>query len=380
MRIVITGGGTGGHLFPALAIAEALRRRRPEVEILFVGGDRIEARVVPEEGWPFARVSARGLPRRPGPAAAAALAITAVGTFQALRLLRRWRPDAVVATGGYVCVPVGCAAALLRVPLGVQEQNLRPGLATRLIARWARWVSIPHPEAAERLKGRRTEVTGVPLRRRAIEGDRERGLGRWGLDPDKLTLLVLGGSQGALSLNRAVCRLGDLLMFEQGIQILHQTGTEHGHWVRREIGHREHIGPPTLRHVAVPFLSEIADAYACADLVLCRAGACTLAELTAWGLPAILVPYPSAAEGHQEENAKVLTRAGAAILVPDADLGGTALVAAVQALMADGDRRARMAEASRALGRPAASGVVADLVLGLGAPQGTPHGEMEVPG
>lgn len=377
MRIIITGGGTGGHLFPALAIAEALRRRRPEVEILFVGGDRIEARVVPAEGWPFARIRARGLPRRAGLAAAAALAITAVGTLQALRLLRRWRPDAVVATGGYVCVPVGCAAALLGVPLGVQEQNLRPGLATRLIARWARWVSIPHPGAAERLRARRTEVTGIPLRRRALEGDREQGLSRWGLDPGRFTLLVLGGSQGALSLNRAVCRLGDLLMFESGLQILHQTGTEHAHWVAREIGHREHIGPPALRHVAVPFLDDIADAYACADLVLSRAGACTLAEVTAWGLPSILVPYPSAAEGHQEDNADVLVRAGAAVLVPDADLGGTALVAAVQALMADPPRRKRMADAGRALGRPDASAAVADLVLGLGIHDGAPHGETE---
>lgn len=371
MRIIITGGGTGGHLFPALAVAEALRCRRPDAEILFVGGDRIEARVVPAEGWPFARIRARGLPRRPGLAAASALATTAVGTLEALRLLRRWRPDAVVATGGYVCVPVGCAAAMLGVPLGVQEQNVCPGLATRLVARWARWVSVPHAEAAARVKARRTEVTGIPLRRRALEGDRERGLGRWGLDPGRFTLLVLGGSQGAMSLNQAVCRLGDLLMFEPGVQILHQTGAEHGHWVRREIGRREHVGPPALRHVAVPFLDDIADAYACADLALSRAGACTLAEMAAWGLPSILVPYPSAAGGHQEDNARVLVRAGAAVIVPDADLGGGALVSVVQALLADSDRRKRMADAGRALGRPDASAAVADLVLDLGTPGGT---------
>lgn len=365
MRIIITGGGTGGHLFPALAIAEALRRRRPGVEILFVGGDRIEARVVPAEGWPFARIRARGLPRRPGLAAASALATNAAGTLQALRLLRQWRPDAVVATGGYVCVPVGCAAALLGVPLGVQEQNVRPGMATRLIARWARWISIPHPEAAGRLRTRRTEITGIPLRRRALEGNRQRGMARWGLETGRLTLLVLGGSQGALSLNRAVCTLGDLLMFEPRLQILHQTGAEHAHWVQREIGHREHVGPPALRHVAVPFIDEIADAYACADLVLCRAGACTLAELNAWGLPSILVPYPGATERHQEDNAGILVRGGAAILVHDSDLGGTAIVEAVQALVADPPRRMRMANASRELGRPEASGMVADLVLGL---------------
>ncbi len=370
MRIVITGGGTGGHLFPALAIAEALRERRPDAEILFVGGDRIEARVVPEEGWAFAQVRARGLPRRLGLAAAWSLATTARGTFQALRLLRGWRPDAVVATGGYVCVPVGCAAALLHVPLGVQEQNLRPGLATRLIARWAEWVSIPHPEAAGHLRARRTEVTGIPLRRRAVQGDRRRGLERWGLDSGRTTLLVLGGSLGAMSLNRATCGMGDLLMFEAGLQILHQTGPEHLHWVRREIGHREHVGPPALRHVAVAFLDDIADAYACADLVISRAGAATLAELTAWGLPAILIPYPGAAEAHQEDNARILARDGAAVCLSDADLAGTVLVETVQAIIADPTRRGRMAEASRALGRPGASGAVADLVLGLASRSG----------
>ncbi|MGH7644239.1 MAG: undecaprenyldiphospho-muramoylpentapeptide beta-N-acetylglucosaminyltransferase [Gemmatimonadales bacterium] len=362
MRVLISGGGTGGHLYPGLAIAEALRAASPDVEILFVGGDRLEARVVPAEGWPFARIPARGLPRRPGLEMLWALATAALGTLRALRLLLRWKPDVVVATGGHVCVPVGLAAVVLGWPLVLQEQNLRPGLATRVLARWARWASVPHPDAGGRLRTRRTEVTGVPLRQRAVTGDRARGRQRWSLATDRLTLLVIGGSQGAASLNRATCRLADLLMYDDRLQILHHTGSEHLHWVREAIGHREHVGPPAITQRAVAFLDPIGDAYACADLVLCRGGASTLAEVTAWGLPAIVVPYPHAAAAHQEDNADVLVRAGAAVRVADADLEGTAPVEMVSALLADAPRRAAMGEASRRLGRPDAAEVVAALV------------------
>ncbi|MGH2404706.1 MAG: undecaprenyldiphospho-muramoylpentapeptide beta-N-acetylglucosaminyltransferase [bacterium] len=365
MKVVLSGGGTGGHLYPALAIAEALRRRRPEVEILFVGGDRIESRIVPQEGWAFQSIAARALPRRPGLSALLALGVTVAGIAQAVRILWRRRPDVVVATGGYVCLPVGCAAAILRMPLLIQEQNLRPGLAARILARWARCASLPHPDAAPYLGTRRSEVTGVPVRRQALEGDRARGMARWNLAADRLTLLVIGGSQGARSINRAVSRLGDLLMYDARLQILHHTGTEHLHEVLEAIGHREHVGPPAVRHIAVPFLDPIGDAYACADLVLCRAGASTLAEITAWGLPAVVVPYPYAG-GHQEENAAVLVRAGAAVQLDDGDLDGTALVQIVSSLLDDRPRRAAMAAASRGLGRPNAADIVAGLVEALG--------------
>jgi UDP-N-acetylglucosamine--N-acetylmuramyl-(pentapeptide) pyrophosphoryl-undecaprenol N-acetylglucosamine transferase len=362
---VITGGGTGGHLYPGLAIAEAIRRMAPDAEILFVGAARLDARVVPAEGWPFRAIAGRGLPRRPSTRMLAALAVNAWGAGQALRLLWRHRPDVVVATGGYVCAPVGAAAVALGIPLVLQEQNIRPGLANRLLARWAQWVSLPHGDAAKGLRARRVELTGVPLRRRALEGDRARALARWRLESGRLTLLVLGGSQGAHSLNKATARLADLLMYEERLQILHQTGTADLAWVREAIGHREHVGPPAIRHVASAFLDPIGDAYACADLVLCRAGASTLAEVTAWGLPAIVVPYPHAG-GHQEDNAAILVRAGAALRVADADLAGARLAELVGALLADPARRGAMARASRALGHPDAAERVAGLVLSMG--------------
>jgi UDP-N-acetylglucosamine--N-acetylmuramyl-(pentapeptide) pyrophosphoryl-undecaprenol N-acetylglucosamine transferase len=371
MRVIITGGGTGGHIYPGIAIAEALRRRKPETAILFVGGDRFEARAVPDEGWAFTSVTAARMPSRRGPRTLWSVAVMGAGAAHALWLVARWRPDAVVATGGYVCLPVGTAAAVLGKPLILQEQNAVPGQATRLLARWARSISVPNAEAAGRLPGRRTEVTGVPVRRRALEGDRARGQARWGLAPDRLTLLVIGGSQGALNLNRGISRMADLLMYEQRLQILHHTGGEHLQWVKQTIGHREHVGPPAIRQIAVPFLDPVGDAYACADLVVCRAGASTLAEVTAWGLPAVLVPYPHAADDHQEENAAVLERAGAAVRVADDALEGTALVDTVLGVIGDPARREKMSRASRGQGRPDAADAVAGIVLSTATQRST---------
>jgi UDP-N-acetylglucosamine--N-acetylmuramyl-(pentapeptide) pyrophosphoryl-undecaprenol N-acetylglucosamine transferase len=368
--VVVTGGGTGGHLYPGLAIAEAIRRLSPQTEILFIGGRRLEARVVPQEGWPFRAVAGQGLPRRSPVGAIRALGSIALGGVQALRVLTRWRPDVVVATGGYVCAPVGAAAVVLGIPLVLQEQNLHVGLANRVLARWSHWVSLPHQDAAVGLRARRVQVTGVPIRRRALEGDRARGLQRFGLEPGRRTLLVIGGSQGAHSLNTATCRLAEVLKHEAHLQILHQTGAADLAWVRDAIGRREHESPRALRHAAAAFLDPVGDAFACADLVLCRAGASSLAEITAWGLPAVLVPYPHAG-GHQEDNAGVLVRAGAAVRIGDADLAGEGLVEAVRSLLADPGRRAAMAQASRGLGHPDAADVVADLVLATGRVRAT---------
>jgi len=360
MRLVITGGGTGGHLYPGIAVAEVVQARVPGAEIRFIGGTRLEARILPQAGWAFETVPARPLPRRPGPGQAAAMLVNLAGAAQAAGSLRRWRPNAVLATGGYVAGPVGLAAVMLRIPLVIQEQNALPGLANFWLGRWARAISVPAPMPG--FPTERVVVTGVPVRPSILLGERGAARAAFGLDPDRLTILVLGGSQGAASLNRAISDAATLLMYER-MQILHQTGTEHLEWVRREIGHREHVGPPVIRQVAVAFIERMGDAYAAADLVVCRAGASTLAEVTAWGLPAILVPYPHAAGGHQEANAQRIVEAQAAELISDADLTGLRLADLVSALARDPARLRSMAEASRRIGRPDAAERVVDLLL-----------------
>ncbi|MGH2454009.1 MAG: undecaprenyldiphospho-muramoylpentapeptide beta-N-acetylglucosaminyltransferase [bacterium] len=361
MRLVITGGGTGGHLYPGLAVAEALRARMAEARIHFIGGTRIEARIVPEAGWPFERVPAHPLPRRPGLGQIKAVLVNLVGLARAAGRLALWRPDVVLATGGYVAGPVGLAAVLLGIPLVVQEQNEIPGLTNRWLGRWARRISLPSETRGGFPQGR-TVVTGVPVRPSVLRGERRVARAAFGLAVDRFTILTIGGSQGALALNQAVTEAGTLLMYEP-VQILHQTGGEHLEGVRRDIGHREHIGPPVLRQVAVPFIERMGDAYAAADLVICRAGASTLAEVTAWGLPAILVPYPHAAGDHQEANARRLAETGGAEVIPDPDLTGIRLAQALGTLLRQPARRREMAEAARAAAHPDAADRVVDLLL-----------------
>ena len=358
VRVVIAGGGTGGHVYPGLAIAEALVSIRPQAEVLFVGGGGLERRVVPQAGWPFRRVAARAWPRRLTWSLPWAMLLTVAGTAQAALLLQRWRPQVVVATGGYAAAPIGAAAAVLKIPLVVQEQNLYPGAANRILARWARVISVSHERATAHFGGK-VVVTGVPVRAGVLQGDRARGRQRFGLGDRRLTVLVLGGSQGARSLNAHVIEMAERLDGQAEVQILHQTGNEHEEWVRARL---RSLGG-SLRYVAVPFIEEMADAYACADLVVCRAGAGTLAEVTANGLPVIAVPYPYAAEGHQEANARLLESAGAAVVVLDRESNGVRLAQAVDALRADPSRLRAMAMASARLGRPQAAREVAALVV-----------------
>ena len=356
MRVVIACGGTGGHIYPALAVAEALRARDPSTDILFIGSGGLASRVIPSQGWPMEQVAARQLTRRLSWRAPWAVLVAFFGMVQAVRRLLVFRPAVVLSTGGYAAAPVGAAAALLRIPLVLQEQNLHPGVANRLLRRFARMISVPH-ESVARFFGVKAAVTGVPVGRAALNGERTRGLRRWGLHPGRPTVLVLGGSQGAQSLNEAIVEGAARLANPQTLQILHQTGPAHEGWVRARVAHLQ-----ALTYVAVGYIDDVADAYACADLVVCRAGASTLAEVTAHGLPCVAVPYPYAAEGHQEINARLHERAGAAVVVLDGELNGAGLAALLNRLISDPPALRAMAAASRRLGRPEAASQVATLV------------------
>jgi UDP-N-acetylglucosamine--N-acetylmuramyl-(pentapeptide) pyrophosphoryl-undecaprenol N-acetylglucosamine transferase len=358
MRVTIACGGTGGHIYPALAVAAALRARDASTDVLFIGAGGLESRLIPQAGWPFRRVAARQLSRRLSWRVPWAAAVTVAGTLQSTAHLRAFRPGVVLSAGGYAAAPVGAAAALLRIPLVLQEQNLHPGVTHRLLRRWARAVSVPHASAA-RVFGGKAVVTGVPIDpARVLGGARERGLRRFGLDPSRMTVLVLGGSQGARSINEAMVDAAPRLADPDRVQVLHQTGAAHEGWVSARAAR---LGRPV--YVAVGYIEDVADAYACADLVVCRAGASTLAEVTARGLPCIVVPYPHAAEGHQDVNARLHAVSGAAVLLPDRELSGARLAGLLDRLRADPAALRAMAAASRRLGRPDAAAQVAALVI-----------------
>jgi UDP-N-acetylglucosamine--N-acetylmuramyl-(pentapeptide) pyrophosphoryl-undecaprenol N-acetylglucosamine transferase len=359
--VVVAGGGTAGHVFPAIALAEALARDHG-AEVALVGSAAgQEARLVPAAGLAFHGVAADQLPREISARAARA-------TLTALRSVRACRPivedaDIVVGMGGYASVPAVLAAVRARRPMVLHEQNAVPGLANRLASRWARAVALSFAGAARRLpRARRTVVTGNPVRASILDVPASRhALAKeareaFGFDEDRRTLLVTGGSQGALRLDRAVTGALELMRDRDDLQVLVLSGP----------AHRDEVRAPAraaLRLAVVPFLDRMELAYAVADLAISRAGATSIAELTACGVPSILVPYPHATARHQEANARELERAGGAEVVPDADLSPQRLRERVDSLLGDPHRLAALAAGASSFARPDAAERLAGVVV-----------------
>lgn len=358
LRFLFAGGGTGGHLYPALAIAERLKKERPLAEILFVGTrGKIEARVVPEHGYAFRSIWISGIHRSFRPGNLVFPLKVVVSLVQSFFLIKEFRPSAVIGTGGYVCGPVLMAASWMGIPTFIHESNSYPGITTRLLAGRMTRVYLGFERARTWLKNvPHAEVTGTPTRESLGTASRAEGLRLFNLDPAKQTVLVMGGSQGAASINAAVAQSLESLE-KASAQVLWQTGTAEFEKLRalargRSIGW---VGA---------FIDRMDLAYAAADLVVCRSGATTLAEITQLGKPAILVPYPHAAADHQTFNARTLADVGAAVLIHDRDAAST-LRQAMLTLLSDPSRRLRMADACKALGKPDSTGEIAGKILAL---------------
>ncbi len=367
VRVLLTGGGTGGHVYPGLAVAEQLRRLAPDADIRFVGTRRgIEATLVPRAGWPLATVPASGFRGLGVVARLRFLLNFAAGGLASLALLLRRRPDVVLGTGGYVSAPVIAAARLLGIACAVQEQNAIPGSVNRLVGRWARRAYLGFAGAARWFPAGRCVATGNPVRAamaaaagQAPPGGAAPGGGH--------RVLVFGGSGGAATLNRAVTGAAADWDARGDLTVLAQTGPREFAAVRDAVL----AAAPGGRVQVVPYIDDMAGELARADLVVCRAGAMTLAELHCLGRPAVLVPFPHATDDHQTRNARDCEKAGAAVVVPDAECDGPRLQALVTSLLADPRRLAAMAAAARSLGRPEAAAVIAaDLLALAGHPAG----------
>lgn len=368
MNVVIAGGGTAGHVFPAIALAERLAAEGDTVS--FVGSpDGQEAIRVPAAGYPFHTVAAAPLKREVS-------LDTAKAPFVALRSVGAARPfvdhaDVVVGVGGYVSVPAVLAARRAHVPIVLHEQNAVPSLSNRFLSRFARVVAVSFERSAGAFGGRvRVEVTGNPIREQItrVSAHRpelaEEAWAALDLLPDRTTVVVFGGSLGALHVDQAVAQmlLGSGITERDDLQLLVLTGPDHLDVVS---GPGSRAMP--LRVRVLPFLDRIDHALAITDLAVARAGAGHIAELTACGLASILIPYPYATEDHQEANARSLVDAGAAELFLDADLSGERLSARILGLIDDRDRRSRMADAAALWGRPDAADRLAGLVHEVGA-------------
>lgn len=362
MRILITGGGTGGHIYPALAIANRLKEENHE--ILFVGAEgALDREIITREGFTFRSIPVLPLKRKFSFFIFKFGIKFITGFFQSFPILFNFKPHLIVGTGGYSSAPVGLAAYLLHIPLLIHEQNLYPGLTNRFLSRFAREIDITFPKSKEHFKRRKVKITGNPIREEILSLNKERALKNLKLRSRRFNLLVFGGSQGARAINYCLARILKKGLLEgKGLQLILLSGFFDFEYL---IQAAKSSKIPLL---IKPFLHNMADAYGAADLVISRAGATTLAELTACSLPAILIPYPRATRRHQEYNARHLAKEGAAMIILEKDLSPKRLADSILRLMEDRDRLKRMRERSRGLGRPWATDRVVESIHRLAPP------------
>lgn len=354
--VLFSGGGTGGHLYPALALARALVELRPDVRPFFVGAERgIEARVLPERGVEHALLPVRGFARGRLLSNWRVVPDLARSLGRVRGLFKHLRPALVVVTGGYASGPSGMVAALRKVPLVVQEQNSVPGFTTKLLSRWASEIHVAFPEAALGLPASaraQVVVNGNPIEPpRAL--DRAAARRAFALEPSGTVVLVMGGSQGSAALNGGVLGAVRLVASGQatrpaGMQLLWATGTSHVAKVRAALAE---LGDPAWVR-AVDYIHDMPTALAAADLAVSRAGAMATSELLAWGLPSILVPLPTAAANHQTHNAEALAAVGAAAHLPESEMSGARLWSTIERLAGDPARLEAQRKAARERGRP----------------------------
>lgn len=358
---IVTGGGTAGHVLPALAIADALvAAGHPAATVHYAGAERgIEARLLPATPYPHTLLPGRGIQRRLTPANLLAIADLVRAGLRALVLVRRVRPSVVIAVGGYASVAVGLAAVVWRIPLLVAEQNQSPGAANRLLARFARAVAVSFPDTPLP----RAVVTGNPIRPEILAAAARGADGRTeakvalGVDPQRRLLLVFGGSLGALKLNEAVLSALEAWAERADLAIHHVIGRRDWPELSRRLPSQ--AGP--LAYRAVEYEDEMPTALAAADLAVCRSGSSTCFELAAMGLPSILIPSPHVTADQQTGNARHLVDAGGAVLLPDAELDAARLVAEVDRLISDRAALAAMGAAARRWARPEAAKEIAAL-------------------
>ncbi len=346
-------------MYPALAVAAKLAEGHDEVE--FVGTPSgLESRLVPEAGVAFRTLKASGFDRaRPWTAVTAVIGVIA-SAVTAWRWFGRRRPHVVIGFGGYASAPVAVAAVLRGVPLVLQEQNSVPGLANRILSRWAHAVAVTYPESSAHLAHPdRAVLTGNPVRADVLGATRPRGRAMLGVPDDAGLLLVFGGSRGARHLNQAVLELAPRLLSVPGLHVALVAGRAEAPGVRTALEAHDDLDHTRFR--VLDYVDDMGSAIAAADLVVARAGATSIAELTALGAPCVLVPYPYATDDHQTGNAAAMVAHGAAILVPDAELDDERFGNELVALIQDPVRRDTMSAASRALGRPDASSQVVEV-------------------
>lgn len=366
MRVILTGGGTGGHIYPAIAIGQAVQKEWPKCEILYMGTKRgLENKIVPEAGFPMIVYDVEGWQRKMSFQAIKAGWKAGRAFFAARKMIREFAPQLVIGTGGYVCLPVVGAATRLGIPTLLHEQNAIPGLTNRLLAGSVNGILLTFPESKKYFNDnlqKKLIITGLPIRQAILQVDRTAGLAYFNLSLEKLTLLGIGGSRGAQSINQAMLYVCRKYAGDSRVQIIHSTG-ESGFAEFQLEFQRAGINVGNNGNIIItPYLQEMEYALACADLCIARCGATFLSEMTAKGLPGILVPYPYAAENHQEYNARALVKQGAAEMILDRELTGERLFEKIENILFAREKRGKMADLSRQAGKPEAMDHILEVI------------------
>lgn len=354
MKMVIAGGGTGGHLFPGVAVAEEFLKRSKDNRVLFIGTERgLEARILKDLGFELRLITVEGVKGR-GLRSLAAIAKIPGSLMQSFGILRDFSPDVVIGVGGYASGPAVLAARLMGIPTAIAEQNALPGVTNRILAKFVRRIFVSFRESLRWMPPEKTVVSGNPIRSGFFAAGTE------GRADGPFTILVFGGSQGAHRINETVREaLPHLEALRDRLRFVHQTGEKDAGDVERAYRERK------MDAAVHPFIRDMASAYRAADLLICRAGATSIAEITACGKAAVFIPFPFAVNDHQTGNARVLVEAGAAEMIAEKDLDGRKLADVIVRLSADPIRLRAMEEKSRSLGNPRAAADIVDACMAM---------------
>ena len=358
MKVIMTGGGTGGHIYPAVAIADEIRRRVPDAEIIFVGTERgMEKDIVPKAGYPIRFITVSGLDRKNPVKLVKTLKDLSKGIHEARRILYEFRPDLVIGTGGYVCGPVMKCAAEMGIPTYIHEQNAFPGLTNKLLSRGADRVFVAFDEAAAYFKTRKPPVTvGNPVRKAFAETDREAARASLGVGPDEFMVLSFGGSLGAKKINDEMLAVTRKLKDRKGLRIFFVTGRRY----YRVITENTDQNDGRVRYLE--YIDDMPKYLNACDLAVTRSGALTVSEITACGRASIMIPSPYVTNNHQYFNAKVVADRGGSILIEEKELEEGVLAEIIEELMADPERVRKMEAASKQLGTISAADTICSMI------------------
>lgn len=348
MKVLISGGGTAGHINPAITIAKYLQQKIVNVEVLFVGTSKgLETKLVTREGFELKLIKVRGFKRKLSIDTLVTIKEMFQGLLEARKIIKDFNPDLVIGTGGYVCGPVLFNAAIMKIPTLIHEQNAFPGATNRILSRFVNIVAISFKESKEFFKSAEEKIilTGNPIRQEMLENDREKARIKLGISMDRAFVLIFGGSRGAEKINKCVMEMIKNSYKSEDCDILFATGEKQYESISKEL---ESNNFQSLK--IVPYIYEMSDVMNAADLVICRAGAITISELTALGIPSIMIPSPYVTANHQEHNARALEKYGAAVVITEKELNKEILYQQIKDLLKDRDQLSKMGKNAKKIG------------------------------